>query len=458
MTSSLTRRLTTIIGRPVDQTTRERCARHVLDWIGCAVAGAVHPAGRILADYAGTQPPGAATALAGSRVSAGEAAFCNGGLGNILEMDDVHRQAILHPGPVVIPAALAAAEETGASAARFLDAVVRGYEAEIRLGISVGPGHYAKWHNTSTCGPFGAAAATASVLDLDETRTVWALGNAATQAAGPWRCRHEPVMTKQLHTARAAQAGYVAARLAGAGFSGPEWILEGEQGFYDALCPDPAPERVTEDPDGPWKIWETSFKPWPACRHAHAAIDAALELAARHRPRPEEIAEVRILTYGDAQRFCDRAQPRSTIEAKFSLQHAVALVLTDGEPRLEGFEPAEIARADLSSLRDRCAVAVTSRYDSAYPRHYGSGVEVALRGGAVLAADVPDALGDPENPLSDARIMNKAMLLMASAGVPETVAARVADAVLALPAARDLAGLSAALADINSHLRQGTPV
>jgi hypothetical protein len=103
-------------------------------------------------------------------------------------------------------------------------------------------------------------------------------------------------------------------------------------------------------------------------------------------------------------------------------------------------------------------VAVTSRYDSAYPRHYGSGVEVALRGGAVLAADVPDALGDPENPLSDARIMNKAMLLMASAGVPETVAARVADAVLALPAARDLAGLSAALADINSHLRQGTPV
>jgi 2-methylcitrate dehydratase PrpD len=265
-------------------------------------------------------------------------------------------------------------------------------------------------------------------------------------------------MTKQLHTARAAQAGYVAARLAGAGFSGPEWMLEGEQGFYDALCPDPAPERVTEDPDGPWKIWETSFKPWPACRHAHAAIDAALELAARHRPRPEEIAEVRILTYGDAQRFCDRAQPRSTIEAKFSLQHAVALVLTDGEPRLEGFEPAEIARADLSSLRDRCAVAVTSRYDSAYPRHYGSGVEVALRGGAVLAADVPDALGDPENPLSDARIMNKAMLLMASAGVPETVAARVADAVLALPAARDLAGLSAALADINSHLRQGTPV
>jgi 2-methylcitrate dehydratase PrpD len=457
MTSSLTRRLTTIIGRPVDQTTRERCARHVLDWIGCAVAGAVHPAGRILTDYAGRQPPGAATVLGGSRVSAGEAAFCNGGLGNILEMDDVHRQAILHPGPVVIPAALAAAEETGASAARFLDAVVRGYEAEIRLGISVGPGHYARWHNTSTCGPFGAAAATAAVLGLDGTQTVWALGNAATQASGPWRCRHEPVMTKQLHTARAAQAGYTAARLAEAGFSGPEWILEGEQGFYAAMCPDPMPERVTDDTDGAWKIWETSFKPWPACRHAHAAIDAALELARRHRPKADEIAGVRILTYRDAQRFCDRVDPKDTLEAKFSLQHAVALVLSDGEPTLQGFEPEQIARADLSALRDRCRVEVVEQYDGPYPRHYGSGVEVMLASGATLAAGVPDALGDPENPLSDDRILSKAMLLMASAGVPAAVAARVAEAVLDLPGSENLAQLSAALADLNSHLRQGTP-
>ena len=457
MTSSLTQGLTTIIGRPVDQTTRERCARHVLDWIGCATAGAVHPAGRILVGHARRQPRGVATVLGGSPASAGEAAFCNGGLGNILEMDDVHRQAILHPGPVVIPAALAAAEETGAPAQRFLDAVVRGYEAEIRLGTAVGPGHYAKWHNTSTCGPIGAAAATAAVLGLDETQTVWALGNAGTQASGPWRCRHEAVMTKQLHTARAAQAGYAAARLAASGFTGPEWILEGEQGFFDAMCPDPSPEHVTADPDGAWKIWETSFKPWPACRHAHAAIDAALELHERHRPRPDEIAQVRILTYGDARRFCDRPHPRDTLEAKFSLQHAVALVLADGEPTLDGFELASIERADLRDLRDRCAVAISGPHDSRYPRHYGTSVEIILESGATIAAEVPDALGDPENPLSDDRILMKAMLLMASAGVPERVAARIAEAVLTLPFGPDLTTLSAALADLPSHIRQGAP-
>ena len=173
MTVSLTRNLARILGRQVEHEARERAALHLLDWIGCAVIGTGEPAGRLLLKHAAKHPSGSYAVVGGRSVSAPEqAAFCNGGLGNILEMDDVHRTAILHPGPVVIPAAFAAAQSCGATAETFLDSLVRGYEADIRIGSAVGPGHYTNWHNTSTCGLFGAAASVASVLGLNEDQMV----------------------------------------------------------------------------------------------------------------------------------------------------------------------------------------------------------------------------------------------------------------------------------------------
>lgn len=455
LTSSLTRGLARLLARPVDPVTRSRAAAHVLDWLGCAVIGATEPAGCRLLRHAATAPAGRCSVVGGrGAAEPGRAAFCNGGLGNILEMDDIHRVSILHPGPVVVPAALAAAEWAEASAEGFLDAVIRGYEAQIRIGSAVGPGHYAKWHNTSTCGPFGAAAAVGSVMGLDEDRMVWALGNAGTQSSGFWRCRHEPVMTKQLHTARASQAGCDAAALASMGFTGPEFVLEGEQGFFDAMCPDPAPERILADGDGPWKVWETSFKPWPACRHVHAAIDAALLIRARHAPRPEDIASIRVRTYADARRFCDCAGPTTTLEAKFSFQHSVAVVLLKGEPGLGDYGPTEITGSGNSALRGRISVEVSDAFEDRYPTHYGSGVDLRLGNGQELSADVPDALGDPENPLAEEQVAAKALCLMAAAGVPGPAASTIADAVLSLGSGTGLARFSELVAGLSSLIRQ----
>ncbi len=446
MTSSLTRQLTQLLKRPIEDTARHRASLHVLDWVGCAVAGSAEPAGRLLAERAQKLPIGSVTGLGTSPLASGEdAAFLNGGLGNIFEMDDVHRTAILHPGPVTVPAALAAAEAENASGHDLLDAVVRGYEAVIRLGTAVGPGHYAQWHNTSTCGPFGSAAAVASILSLDEDQTVWALGNAGTQSSGPWRCRHEKVMTKQLHTARAAQAGYAAASLASIGFTGPEFILEGEQGFFSAMCPDGRPNDILSAPDGPWKIWETSFKPWPACRHAHPAIDAALLLKERGLPAISKIASIEILTYEDAQLFCDRQNPETSLEAKFSLQHSVALCLTDGAPRLEGFDPEAIARPDLTELRQKCLVTVEGTINAAYPRHFGSGITLTLSSGETISAEVADALGDPENPLDEDRLIAKARMLMEVAGVSEDQSDAIVNACLGLAQGGSLQTFSQAL-------------
>ena len=154
--ATLTEGLVDLIDRPIDQATLQRASLHVLDWVGCAVAGAATPVGRTVHDGASIFGPGDCTVLRQSTGSAPfGAAFVNGLFGNPLEMDDFHRTSTLHPGPVVIPAALAAAEHTGAPAPAFLVAIVKGYEAVIRIGRSVGPRHYAKWHNTSTCGPFG---------------------------------------------------------------------------------------------------------------------------------------------------------------------------------------------------------------------------------------------------------------------------------------------------------------
>jgi 2-methylcitrate dehydratase PrpD len=413
--ASLTEDLVALLARPIAAADRRRAALHLIDWIGCAVAGTASEAGAVFRTAAARQPAGTARVLRGPRLTARDAAFANGAFGNVLEMDDVHREAILHPGPVVIPAALALAAERNVQGPALLDAILRGYEAEIRIGRAMGGAHYARFHPTATMGPFGAAAACGSLLDLDPAHMVWALGNAGTQAGGVWQCRHEPVMTKQLHAARAAAMGLEAAEMAWFGLTGPRLILEGPQGLFAGLAPDARPNRVLDAPDEPWLAHATSFKPWPACRHAHPAIDAALALRARIGGRA--IEAVRVESYADALAFCDRPVPRSTVEAKFSLQHAVSVALLDGKPPLAAFDPPAIARADLAALRARVTLAEDAALTRAYPAHYGAVVKVTLADGATLREAVDDALGDPENPLMEDAVLGKARMLMESAGV-----------------------------------------
>jgi 2-methylcitrate dehydratase PrpD len=434
--ASLTEGLVALFARPITAADRRRTALHLVDWLGCAAAGAASEAGAVFRAHAAMQPPGAARIILGGHATARDACFANGAFGNVLEMDDVHREAILHPGPVVVPAALALAAERNAPGHALLDAILRGYEAEIRIGRAMGAAHYARFHPTATIGPFGAAAACGSLLGLDVQRMAWALGNAGTQAGGVWQCRHEPVMTKQLHTARAAAMGLETAQLAAAGLTGPRLILEGPQGVFTGLAPDAQPDRVLADPDAPWLVHATSFKPWPACRHAHPAIDAALAL--RLRVAGRAIAAIRVESYADALSFCDRPEPRSGIEAKFSLQHAVAVALLDGPPPLAAFDPPALGRADVAALRARVTVAEDPAFTRAYPAHFGAAVAVELAGGTELREEVPDALGDPENPLREDAILAKARMLMESAGVARPGDA--IDAALALaegaPAAR----------------------
>jgi 2-methylcitrate dehydratase PrpD len=170
--ASLTHGLLDLLERPISPADRRRAALHLLDWIACAQLGSTAAAGRALARLALQSAQGPCTTWGAGRREAGMAALVNGGLGNLFEVDDLHRRAIVHPGDTVIAAALAAAEREGSSGAELLDALIKGYEVTIRIGTAAGPAHYRHWYSTATCGVFGAAAACAHVLGLNRQRSL----------------------------------------------------------------------------------------------------------------------------------------------------------------------------------------------------------------------------------------------------------------------------------------------
>lgn len=373
-TRSLTEGLAAQLLRSVDPETRNRARFHLLDWLGCVAAARQAP----IVDALKGETPVMRAAW----------------LGNVMEMDDVHRTAILHPGPVIWPAVLNHAK---AGMDALLDAAVAGYEATITIGATFDARHYAFHHNTATAGSFGAAAAAARLAGADEQQITAALGLAGSVTGGLWQMRHEPNDAKQWHIAHAVETGSRAARFAATGIRGPRFILEGPKGVHAATCSTANPMMLA---DG-WQMTAVSFKPWGACRHAHPAIDAALEL----KTRGQLNGPVTVETYADALTFCDRPDPETVLDAKFSLQHAIAIVQQRGEPELADFEPAAIAA--LTEARSTVAVREGAAFTARYPEHFGARVFTATGDVSLI-----DTRGDPERPLSDDGIVAKARALM----------------------------------------------
>lgn len=403
---SLTEKLAQHLLRPVDEATRQRARLHLLDWLGCVAGGrkvdlGVHwiDADRIAEEFRSPN-------LHIERATL---------LGNVLEMDDVHRASILHPGPVIWPVALAGSE----TMSPMLDAAVRGYESTISIGSTFDETHYSSYHNTATAGIFGAVAVDADYLDFQSSSEalVSAWGFAGSVAGGLWQMRNEPGnVGKQWHIQHVVSTAINAIEFAKGGYSGPRFILEGPQGLYAATCKNPKPMAFPDQ----WRIHEVSFKPWGACRHAHPAIDAALELKAKLGHLDGDIL---VETYADAITFCDRPEPETVLDAKFSLQHAVALVAERGVPQLADFEPDAIAA--MATDRARVQVAEEAEITARYPEHYGA--RVSCGGESV---ELIDTLGDPERPLSKDGVIAKARALIVWGGLADKEADRAIELAL----------------------------
>ena len=392
MSEPLLAQLSKRVDRPVSERERTRARLHLLDWLAC-VAGARTSEAGALGRAVSTRAWESATYM-----------------GNALEMDDVHRTALLHPGPVIWPVALSM---LSADFDTRLDAAVRGYQAMIAVGAALDAHHYAHWHPTATAGVFGAAAALGSLMGFAPVEYANAFGNAGSVAGGLWHMRHDNVLTKQWHIYHAVRTGRDAALHVNYGATGPQGLLEGPQGLFEAMTQ--APGGLGGDRDG-WLMDEVSFKPWAACRHAHPAIDAAMQL----REQGKLEAPFEVTTFADALKFCDRPDPKTEVEAKFSLQHALAVVADGRDARPEDFTPEAIDA--LAPLRAQVSIAEDPAITARYPAHFGARVN---------GLEIVDTKGDPERPVGKDVIADKTRTLMAWSGLGEHVAEQAIDVALA---------------------------
>jgi len=336
-------------------------ARHcVLDWIGVTLAGSAEPAAAIVRDLALIDggAPQAMLVGTGERVTAAQAALVNGTASHALDFDDVMSAMGGHPTVPVLPALLAAAQQEGASGGALLAALVAGLETEGRVGRLMAPAHYAAgWHATGTVGTFGAAAAVAHLLGLDEERWRTAFGIAGTQAAGLKSMFG--TMCKPLHAGKAAANGLLAARLAQRGFTAEPDVLDVAQGFAATQTTSRNPGNALANGAQDFDIRDVLFKFHAACYFTHSSIEGISRLRESNGITADDVAAVELLVPPQHQFACNILEPTTPLEGKFSLRYTAALALSGRGTDDHAFAPEMVNDRALAELRDRVVVTPT---------------------------------------------------------------------------------------------------
>lgn len=406
MTQSITRALGAFIAglraEDIPAAAIETARTGFTDCIGVMYAGRNEEAPRILARVAAPGPGAAVLCLPDRTAPAPEAAWINGVAAHALDFDDVAVGG--HPSTVIVPAILAEAQELDLSGAEMLRAYVAGYEAWAELSLrEPGSLHSKGWHPTSVWGAVGAAAACAALHRLDADRATAAVALGASMAAGVMA--NFGTMTKPFHAGRAAQAGILAARLAGAGFTASPDAIEHPQGLLAAVSPEGRVDRARPPALGQaWRIVEKglNIKKFPACYCTHRAIDAMLDL---RRAQPFGAAEVEAIEVTISDRFATilrNHRPVTGLEAKFSMEFTMASAVIADRVSLSELTDDFVRRPDVQALMARVRLDLTQNYD---PNHANAAlwdqVRVVLKSGEVReSAQVRYARGHAEHPLS----------------------------------------------------------
>jgi 2-methylcitrate dehydratase PrpD len=284
------------------------------------------------------------------------AALHNGTSASVHEIDDVHLATSIHPGAVVISAALAVAEATQCGPRALLGGIIAGYEVMARVGWMLGASHYHQWHTTSTAGCFGAAAAAGFLWGLDAARLGAALGLAGAQAGGVWEgISREAVLVKHFHGGRAAVAGLLAAALARTGYPGAAGVLEGERGLVAAASQSTAADIQTAMASlgTEFMVQRNFFKRYPCGLGNFHGLDAVAALATRYHIATAEVAAVTVRLTSMSAWMVGNPAPTSIFEAKFSLPFAIATLLTVGRLGVAEYDARWLNDARIRSLMGR---------------------------------------------------------------------------------------------------------
>ena len=391
-----------------------------LDWLASALAGRNARPIVAIEHFASLMGPayGASEILTTRRRSSPFfAALVNGAASHFVEQDDLHNSSVLHPGTVVFPAVLAAGQHCGISGKALITAAVAGYECGVRVGEFLGRSHYRIFHTTGTAGKLAAAAGVAHVLGLNSDQTQHCIGSAGTMAAGLWEFLRDAADSKQLHTAKAAADGLMAAYIARDGFTGARQILEGAQGMAAGMSSDADPRRLTDGLGSRWALADTSFKFHASCRHTHPAADALLALVQENRLSADDVTEVVAHVHQSAIDVLGPVTDPQTIhQSKFSMGFVLALIALEGRAGLADFTEASLRDAQVRAFHDKVKMALDPEIDRAYPRRWMGRVTVKTRDGREIEKRIASPKGDPDNVLTRSELEDKALRLGQYAG------------------------------------------
>jgi 2-methylcitrate dehydratase PrpD len=385
----------------------------LLDYIGVTVAGSTEPTPRLALEALGAPGAGASAVFGmGRRLNGLDAALVNGTASHALDFDDCNNTFGGHPSVPLLPALFALADEIGASGRDFMLAYVTGFEVETKIALGVHFHHYTKgWHPTATLGTFGAAAACAKLMGLDEARTATALAIAASLASGIKA--NFGTMVKPLHVGHCTRNGLYAAQLARAGFTAnADTVFEHKQGFLNVFNGEGTYDvaRMLARWADPLDIVDPgiAIKQYPCCGSTHSALDAMLTLVRKHDLKPDQVESIDVWTHPRRLEHTNRPAPKSALDAKFSVQYCLARAVTDRRIMIEHFEGETYRDAASQKLLARVHAAPygTDRFPA--DNHFGAEVQVRTKDGATYAEKVDQPFGRTSaNPLTKERLREK---------------------------------------------------
>ena len=387
----------------IPQDVRHEAKRAILNYVGCALGGsadeAMDIAIRALGPYSG--PPTATILGRQERMDPLHASLMNGISSHVYDYDDTTPKNYMHPTSPVASALFAYASAHPVSGRDFMQAFILGFEAEMRIGNAVYPAHYdVGWHITGTAGVFGAAVAIGRLLGLTQQQMIWAIGLAATQAAGIREMFGS--MAKAFHPGHSARNGYAAALLAQAGFTAGEHGLEGPRGFAAVQATKYDLSKITAGLGSTYELRANTYKPFPCGIVNHPTIDGAIQLHHEYHPAPAEITAVRLRVAPLVLDLCNQTNITKGLQGKFSVYHGAAIGLVRGKAGIQEYTDAAVNDPAIKRVRE----SATAVGDSAITEDQAN-IEVELKSGKKLTRFIEKSLGNLHRPLTDRQLEEK---------------------------------------------------
>ncbi len=403
-----------------------------LDYLGCVLAGAKTNSDKLVElENSGLLSSGDCTVLGTEkRFSFRDSGYINGFNAHSMELDDGHRYAMLHIEAPLFSAMTALYEKEHLTAEAFYKGIIVGYEVTVRVSRALQPWHKVRgFHSTGTCATIGVAMAAAMALNFDYDQTKSALSAAASSAAGLLEMLSDDSELKPYNVGRAVMDGLTAAYIGKCGYIPPVDILGGKRGFLNVMSDTQNIEflETCDEKDTP-SILGNFFKPYPACRHCHSTIDAALQIARENSIDPKEIEKIRIGVYKLALTGHDHTDVKTTKSAMMSIPYGAVVSLVKKDAGLPQFDENVVLSPDIQYLLQKVEIEEDAELTSLLPDIRGSKVEVVANG-KNYNSRVDYSLGEPENPMSDSDIIEKFKGLAAFAEIDKDPASMIVEKV-----------------------------